>query len=929
MRQFTPGELVAERFRIVRFIAEGGMGQVYEAEDLVLGEAVALKFLSQHRAGNAQSMERFRREIQLARKVTHPNVCRTFDVFLHDPGDGEPHLQFVTLELLRGETLEEYLRRRGQLQEKEALPLVRQMANALAAAHDAGIIHRDFKTGNVILVPSPREEGNLRAVITDFGLARPTAQSMALEKAANKTEDDRTPLTGEGAVVGTADTMAPEQLLGDEITPAVDLYAFGVVIYEMVTGAKPYPGGSLVSVLARRVSEPPTSPREHREDLDEDWERVILQCLERNPKNRPKNPQALLFELMGQEAYFSTSASTAGIPRPSREVLLGKESQDRRLQLVAALVTTLGLALFLGWWLTRSEDGPPTWSGTPSPLTRTIGLELDPAFSPDGSRLAYSSDAEGSFELWIQELESQQPRRLTDQGGAFEPSFSPDGQTLAYHSKTQGGIWRLDVVTSESQQLTSFGSRPDFSPDGTSLVFQSESSPQLAETSSPALGLSTLWQLDLKSGESQQLTLADDPPGGHATPAFSPDGRSIVFASSHYGRSSIWRLDLESGQASALVEDPVASYDPVFAPDGRSIYFSAITRQVYGLWRQNLSPDGEADGEPIQIHNLGLASIRQIAIAPNGRGIAYTAMQTTSDLWSLPLTPGSAEPAGPALALTHHGGRNNRPTFSPDGSLLAFDHWQLGFPIDLWLVPAAGGRPQRLTTGPGDDRQAQWLSEQQLVYWSGEGEEAMLRVLDPQQDTPQSLPFTTLPEGVVWATLSPQGEYIAYHAAGENGARTLWLRDVSEGLDRQLVHTESLPGFDPTQSSLGFPVWSNDGLWIAFQMRQGENRTHVMVVSTQGEGTAKEPRQLTFGEGENWPYSFSPDGEHIAFAALRNGEWNLWAVSRQGGEQTRLTTAPPLNRYVRYPTWSPRGDQLVYEQATTVGDIFLLAAEDS
>lgn len=933
MQIFNPGEVVANRFRIVRFLAEGGMGEVYEAEDQVLGEPVALKFLSRRSMGRKRVLQRFRREIQLARKVTHANVCRTFDVFEHQPRGGGASVSFVTMELLRGETLEDHLKRRGPLTIAEAGPLARQMADALTAAHGAGVIHRDFKSANVMLVPGAK---GLRAVVTDFGLARPVESNEP--PPAPERPGKRTPITGEYQLIGTADYMAPEQLMGEEVTPLADIYAFGVVLFEMVTAEKPYKSGSLVTLLARRVSEPPASPREFVPDLDPTWERVILQCLDRDPSLRPANSWEVVVALMGGET-FQGAQSTAGYPRPPLDLLLAEEHssspplRDRRLLIAFATVLIISALGLVGIWLIRSPE-PALWLGTPVRVTSAGGLELDPAFSPDGRFLVYSSDKSGHFELWLQDLATNHHRQLTSAGEeVFEPAFAPTSEALAYHSEGRGGIWLLPLDSEGNpsglaRQLSPFGSRPAFSPDGRSLAFQSESSPQLSDTTAPALGPSTLWRVDLAGGESVQLTRPGAPKGGHATPAFSPDGRRLVFSTSLYGRSEIWTLDLESGVTAPVVRDPAGSYDPVYSPDGREIYFSAVSRQVYGLWRVPISQrSGRPTGAPVQIRNIGLASIRQLALSADGRRIAYTAMQTSSELWSMPLAE-TGLPSGPAEPLTRLGGRNNRPAFSFDGERIVFDHWQLGLSIDLWIIAARGGAPQRITQREADDTQGQWLSSHRLAFRAEDMENRGLWTvdLDAEADVPtpvgdpQSL--VELPAKTFWATLSPAAPRMAYHIADEDGGRTIWVQELGgERLAR--ISSRDLADATPEDHTLGFPVWSHDGSWLAFQHRQGEDRTHVMVLAADG----GEAVQLTHGDGENWPYSFSPDGDKVAFAARRNGAWGLWWVSRSTGEEMRLTPAPKLNQYMRYPTWSPQGDQLVYELASSVGDIFLLETE--
>jgi eukaryotic-like serine/threonine-protein kinase len=283
----APGDELGGRFRVVRFVGQGGMGEVYEAEHLDLRERVALKVVRGDVAADPRAMERFRREIQLARKVTHPHVCRIFDLERHATAGGE--LTFVTMEFLAGQTLEEWLRTKGRMPTWQALPIVAQVADALAAAHRAGVVHRDLKPGNVMLVPAPETPEGLRAVVTDFGMAR--------------ADDGRSVLaTAEtGLVPGTAAYMAPEQAEGHEATAASDIYSLGLVMYEMVTGQRPHAGTTAISMLLRRLREPAPTPRLHVPDLDPRWTAAILRCLERDPADRFTAAMEVVKALRGED----------------------------------------------------------------------------------------------------------------------------------------------------------------------------------------------------------------------------------------------------------------------------------------------------------------------------------------------------------------------------------------------------------------------------------------------------------------------------------------------------------------------------------------------------------------------------------------------------------------------------------------------------
>ncbi len=262
----APGQVIGGRYAIVRLLAEGGMGEVYEADDRLLRERVALKTIRAQVAHDEVVVERFKREIQLARKVTHPNVCRLFDAGTH--GD----LCFLTMELLEGETLDARLQSAGCLSIGRAAPLVAQMAAALHAAHRAGVIHRDFKSGNVVLVDDADDRGGTRAVVTDFGLARQSVDSSTV--------------TGDGGIVGSPAYMAPEQVDGGAVSNATDIYALGVVMFEMVTGQLPFVAETPLATAVKRLREPPPSPRQYVPDLDERWEHAILRCLAKKPADR-------------------------------------------------------------------------------------------------------------------------------------------------------------------------------------------------------------------------------------------------------------------------------------------------------------------------------------------------------------------------------------------------------------------------------------------------------------------------------------------------------------------------------------------------------------------------------------------------------------------------------------------------------------------
>ena len=302
--QFIPGTMLAGRYRIVGLLGRGGMGEVYRAEDLKLGQAVALKFLPKEVTHRADRLARFHQEVRLARQVSHPNVCR-----VHDIGEtGGQH--FLSMEYIDGEDLASLLRRIGRLPSDKALELARQLCAGLAAAHDRRVLHRDLKPANVLI------DGRGRAHLADFGLADLTDQRRDAPE-----------------IAGTPGYMAPEQLEGREVTTRTDVYALGLVLYEMFTGKRALTVDGAAPGGRAQNGAPPASPSTHIPDLDPAIERVILRCLERDPARRPPSAIAVAAALPGGNPLAAAMAA-GETPSPDMVAAAGEAghaiARDRR-----------------------------------------------------------------------------------------------------------------------------------------------------------------------------------------------------------------------------------------------------------------------------------------------------------------------------------------------------------------------------------------------------------------------------------------------------------------------------------------------------------------------------------------------------------------------------------------------------------------------
>ena len=467
LRTLPPGTWVDGRFRIVRFVAHGGMGQVYEAWDSIQETRVALKTIRPDILSNASSLARFREEVVQALKVSHRNVCRVQNLFVCED-DGE-QLAFLTMQFLDGETLAERLAR-GPMRPEEALPLVAQIANGLSAAHEVGVIHRDLKSRNIMLVP---ENGSVRAVVMDFGLACAA-------------------LDGVRTVEGTPAYMAPEQLSGGRVTDAADQYAFGVVLFEMVTGRLPYSGNTFEEIAAQQASARNLSPRRYTRDLPDRWVNAIVRCLAKRPEQR-----------------FAKVTDVLDAIQPKHRGKLEK------LVMVAAAVA-LTLTVFVSWRAHMTEVLSDV-----VPLLPSGDYSDGPSLSADGNLIAYESNRADptNTDIWVQDLRSGEQRRLTtDPAEDSDASMSPDGKLVAFRSERDGGgVYVIGTDGKNERLLVAKGRWPKFSPDGRRIAYWTGEQSLTASAGS--------FVIAAEGGPSQKLFagFADS-----RTPIWNADGHEIL-----------------------------------------------------------------------------------------------------------------------------------------------------------------------------------------------------------------------------------------------------------------------------------------------------------------------------------------------------------------------------------------------------------------
>ncbi len=436
-------------YRVEAKVGEGGMGIVYRAFDTHLDRPAAVKVLRPEAVTNPERKRRFVQEAKAASALNHPNIVTIYDI---DSADGT---DFIAMEYIAGQSLDRLIGHMG-LPLAEALRCAVDIAGALAAAHEAGIVHRDLKPGNIMVT----EKGHLK--LLDFGLAKLAER---FEADAETPTETLHRMTAEGAIVGTISYMSPEQAEGRDVDRRSDIFAFGAVLYEMLTGKRPFEGQSKMSILTAILHKEPAPLAGHLNNVPPELERIVARCLRKDPAVRFQHMDELkiaLAELRNDLESARRPVKPAGAPPRASAVML-------------AAAVLVAVAAGAAWYFLQ-DRGPRS---APAPLlgrlTSDSGLTTEPALSPDGKLVVYASDraGRGDLDLWLQNVSGGETNRLTsDPAEEKEPDFSPDGARVAFHvEKEGGGIYTIPTIGGAARLVAPGGRRPRFSPDGRWLCY--------------------------------------------------------------------------------------------------------------------------------------------------------------------------------------------------------------------------------------------------------------------------------------------------------------------------------------------------------------------------------------------------------------------------------------------------------------------------
>jgi Tol biopolymer transport system component len=863
-------------YEITSALGAGGMGEVYRARDTRLQRDVALKVLPEAFAADPERLARFAREAQVLASLNHPHIAHIYGI---EESGGTSAL---VMELVEGEELTERIRR-GPLALDEALPIARQIAEALETAHERGVIHRDLKPANVRLTPT----GSVK--VLDFGLAKAVDASVAGENDLRNSPTFTSPqMTGLGVILGTAAYMAPEQAKGKTVDKRADIWAFGVLLFEMLTGrtlfAAETASETVAAVLRAEVDLrqlPAGTPAELRQ--------LIARCLERDPQLRLRD--------IGEARIMLASPV---VPEAADARALSRW----RAPLVWTVLGLLAGAAMM-WLLSRSG---PDASVAAAPqfslrrITEMPGPELQPDISPDGRQIVFASAASGNLDIYLLRVGGGRAINLTanNTSGDQQAAFSPDGEQIAFRSERNGGGIFVMGATGESvRRVTTAGYDPAWSPDGRALAYTTEPvvDPHARNIQSE------LWLADVATGKTTRLLEGDA-----VQAAWSPDGKRLAYWANSGGQRDIWTVAAEGGAPVALTADGATDWSPEWAPDGRSLYFASDRGGTMNIWRVAIQPSsGRALGAPEAITS-SLTGVGYARITADGQRLAIMGYHRSFELSTAPLvTSGADVSLGPVTSVRSES--LGWCAISPDGTWLACT--SRGAQEDIVLMRTDGSETVRLMDDAAKDRNATWSPDGETVAFMST-RSGVWELWSVRRDGSDLRQMTDLKANVYEAVWAHDGRR-ALSSITVARPFGVWVFDTAAAA------TPSNARFfeNPLPEAFGAEAWSPDGSLVAGSILNASGNPRMPAVWDFPDGKIRTIDLPAPAQARDYLVAGWLGGSRRFVAATGSG---LAVIDALTGAARPIAGAPTAGRY----RLSADGRQLFFERVVLDSDVWLM-----
>ena len=851
-------------YEILSPLGAGGMGEVYRAKDTRLGRDVALKVLPEHMSSLPELRQRLEREAQTISQLSHPHICT-----LHDVGH-QDGIDYLVMEYLEGETLADRLGK-GPLPVEQALKFGIEIASALDVAHRNGIIHRDLKPGNVMLTRSGVK-------LLDFGLAKLQAAGAPGSPSVTSLPtafQESQPLTTRGTVLGTFQYMAPEQLEGKEADARSDIFGFGCVLYEMVTGTKAFSGKSQASLIGSIMTSEPPPASTVRPMTPPALDRIIRGCLAKDPEERWHTAHDVMLQLQ----WIAEGGSQAGVPAP---VVARRKNREKLAWGAAAAATLAAAALAVGFM--RREPTPPRMLRFEIPTPPDVTAVDAPRISPDGKLLAFNAtDTSGKTRIWIRPLNALQAQPLAGTEGTTRPFWSPDSRFLGFFA--EGKLKKIDVSGGPPQKICDAATGADgtWSPEGVILYDGTGADPIYRVSASG--GTPTVAVKHDASRKETQI----------GWPEFLPDGRHYLYmASGQKPEDSAYRIGvLDSTESQPL--GPAQTL-VTYAPPGYLLFARdrTLVAQPFDLKARKTKGEPSPLAEQIGTDAVGLA---RFSVSRDGV-LAYRTGESGSRLiWF--------DRAGKELGVEGDPGEIANPSLSRSGDRLAFSIVDArAGTSDIWVRDLARGVTSRFTFGPGDEITPLWSPDGSRVVFSSDRDGNFDLFEKAGSGSGEEKPLVE--DGVFkFATAwSRDGRYLVYSRQDPKTGWDIWVLPTF-GDRKPIAVVQS--AFADLNGSI-----SPDGRYIVYQSNES-GRVEIYVQSFPGPG-GKWQVSAAGGSDSSW----RSDGREVFYRAP---DQKIMAVEIGSGSDFQAGIPRPL-----FSGQIQSGTRRNKYVATADGQRFLLAA---